>query len=209
MTDETSKLWDGRFTEATDAFVESFTASVSFDQVLALYDIEGSLAHARMLQAVGVINANELGAMQQGLEAIAADIKAGQFEWSIALEDVHMNIERALTDRIGDVGKKLHTGRSRNDQVATDIRLYLRDVIDTITDKIRHLQEGILDLAENETGTIMPGMTHLQVAQPVSFAHHLMAWFEMIDRDHERFTDCRRRVNSMPLGAAGRYNLSD
>ena len=202
MTDETSKLWDGRFTEATDAFVESFTASVSFDQVLALYDIEGSLAHARMLQAVGVINANELGAMQQGLEAIAADIKAGQFEWSIALEDVHMNIERALTDRIGDVGKKLHTGRSRNDQVATDIRLYLRDVIDTITDKIRHLQQGILDLAENETGTIMPGMTHLQVAQPVSFAHHLMAWFEMIDRDHERFTDCRRRVNSMPLGAA-------
>ena len=201
MTDQ-SKLWDGRFTEATDAFVESFTASITFDKVLALYDIQGSMAHARMLESVGVITSNELGAMIDGLEAISRDVQADNFTWSVALEDVHMNIEKSLTDRIGDVGKKLHTGRSRNDQVATDIRLYLRDVIDTVLAKIRELQTGILDLAENETETIMPGMTHLQVAQPVSFAHHLMAWFEMIDRDHERLTDCRRRVNSMPLGAA-------
>lgn len=199
---EQNKLWDGRFTEATDAFVESFTASITFDKVLALYDIEGSMAHAKMLASVGVINDNELGAMIGGLEDIAEIVKADGFEWSIALEDVHMNIEKALTDRIGDVGKKLHTGRSRNDQVATDIRLYLRDVIDTACSKIRELQQGILALAEGETDTIMPGMTHLQVAQPVSFAHHLMAWFEMIDRDYARLQDCRKRVNSLPLGAA-------
>lgn len=202
MNDKTTKLWDGRFTEATDAFVESFTASIEFDHVLALYDIEGSIAHATMLQAVGIINDNELGAMKGGLNAIAEDIKAGDFVWSVALEDVHMNIESALTERIGDVGKKLHTGRSRNDQVATDIRLYLRDGIDTICLKIRELQGGILGLAEGETQTIMPGLTHLQVAQPVSFAHHLMAWFEMIDRDYARLIDCRGRVNSMPLGSA-------
>ena len=202
MTDKNTKLWDGRFTEATDAFVESFTASIEFDHVLALYDIEGSIAHATMLQSVGIITNNELGAMVEGLNGIAEDIKQGTMEWSISLEDVHMNIESTLTDRIGEVGKKLHTGRSRNDQVATDIRLYLRDAIDNILHKIRDLQHGILDLATNETETIMPGLTHLQIAQPISFAHHLMAWFEMVDRDIERMQDCRKRVNTMPLGSA-------
>lgn len=197
-----TKLWDGRFNEATDAFVESFTASVEFDHVLALYDIEGSIAHATMLQSVGIITSNELGAMTSGLQTIADEITAGNFTWSVALEDVHMNIESALTEKIGDVGKKLHTGRSRNDQVATDIRLYLRDVIDSVLEKIRKLQGGILGLAETETETIMPGLTHLQVAQPISFAHHLMAWFEMVDRDHARLVDCRKRVNCMPLGSA-------
>ena len=202
MNDKTTKLWDGRFTEATDAFVESFTASVTFDQVLALYDIEGSIAHATMLCSAGILNDNELGAIRGGLEEIRNEIADGTFEWSVALEDVHMNIESALTGKIGDVGKKLHTGRSRNDQVATDIRLYLRATIDTICGKIRELQHGILALAEQETDTVMPGLTHLQVAQPISFAHHLMAWFEMIERDHDRFQDCRRRVDVMPLGAA-------
>ncbi len=198
----TEKPWAGRFNEPTDAFVESFTASIGFDKILALYDIQGSIAHATMLESVGIINANELGAMTRGLSEIAEDVKAGNMTWSVALEDVHMNIESTLTDRIGDVGKKLHTGRSRNDQVATDIRLYLRDVIDDVLIRIRDLQRGILTLAEGETETIMPGFTHLQVAQPVSFAHHLMAWFEMIERDHARMVDCRRRVNTLPLGAA-------
>lgn len=202
MSDKSTKLWDGRFSEATDAFVESFTASVEFDQILALYDIQGSIAHATMLQSVGLITDNELGAMIGGLNDIADDIQAGNFDWSVSLEDVHMNIESALTTRIGDVGKKLHTGRSRNDQVATDIRLYLRAAIDNIIALIEALQSGLLNLAENETTTILPGLTHLQVAQPVSFAHHLMAWFEMIDRDKARMIDCRRRVNYLPLGAA-------
>ena len=197
-----TKLWDGRFNEATDAFVESFTASVGFDHVLALYDIEGSIAHATMLQSVGIITNNELSAITSGLQTIADEITAGNFTWSVALEDVHMNIESALTEKIGDVGKKLHTGRSRNDQVATDIRLYLRDVIDSVLEKIRKLQGGIIGLAETETETIMPGLTHLQVAQPISFAHHLMAWFEMVDRDYDRMVDCRKRVNCMPLGSA-------
>lgn len=197
-----NKLWDGRFSEATDAFVESFTASVDFDQVLAPYDIAGSIAHATMLEAVGIISDNELGAMKQGLQEILLDIEAGRFEWSTQLEDVHMNIESALTAKIGDTGKKLHTGRSRNDQVATDIRLYMRDMLDALLEKIRQLQQGILTLAENETQTIMPGFTHLQVAQPISFAHHLMAWFEMIERDYQRMVDCRVRVNQSPLGAA-------
>jgi argininosuccinate lyase len=196
------KLWDGRFSEATDSFVEAFTASVSFDQVLAKYDIEGSVAHATMLEKVGVITSNELAAIKSGLEEILQEIEAGDFEWSVSLEDVHMNIEHALIVRIGDVGKTLHTGRSRNDQVATDIRLYLRHQIDQILTGIRQLQSGILDLAEKNLETIMPGLTHLQVAQPIVFAHHLMAWFEMIDRDHERLIDCRKRVNVMPLGAA-------
>lgn len=202
MADKSTKLWDGRFSEATDAFVESFTASVEFDQILALYDIQGSIAHATMLQSVGLITDNELGAMIGGLNDIADDIQAGNFDWSVSLEDVHMNIESALTTRIGDVGKKLHTGRSRNDQVATDIRLYLRAAIDNIIALIEALQSGLLNLAENETTTILPGLTHLQVAQPVSFAHHLMAWFEMVDRDKARMIDCRRRVNYLPLGAA-------
>lgn len=202
MTDKTNKLWDGRFTEATDAFVESFTASIGFDHVLAAYDIQGSIAHATMLASVGILNDNERGAIVSGLEAIREEILKDNLNWSVSLEDVHMNIESALTDRIGDVGKKLHTGRSRNDQVATDIRLYLRDAIDAVCQKITLLQQGILALAEGETETIMPGLTHLQVAQPISFAHHLMAWFEMIDRDKARLVDCRKRVNSMPLGAA-------
>ena len=196
------KLWDGRFSEATDAFVEAFTASVEFDKILALYDIQGSVAHATMLTRVGVITEEELQAIETGLKEIGEEIKTGSFSWSIALEDVHMNIESALTERIGEVGKKLHTGRSRNDQIATDIRLYLRDMIDYICELIRKTQQGLLDLANNETETIMPGFTHLQVAQPISFAHHLMAWFEMIDRDYNRFVDCRKRVNSLPLGAA-------
>ena len=202
MTDKSTKLWDGRFTEATDAFVESFTASIGFDHVLALYDIQGSIAHATMLQSVGIISNHELKMMVDGLNSIADDINEGSFVWSVGLEDVHMNIESALTNKIGEVGKKLHTGRSRNDQVATDIRLYLRNAIDNILLKMKDLQSGLLDLAENETETIMPGLTHLQVAQPISFAHHLMAWFEMINRDIDRMLDCRKRLNIMPLGSA-------
>ncbi|MCB1644803.1 MAG: argininosuccinate lyase, partial [Pseudomonadales bacterium] len=181
MSDKTDsgdkKLWDGRFTEATDAFVEAFTASVNFDQEMALQDIRGSIAHATMLNRVGVLNSNEQQAIVGGLEAIAAEISAGDFKWSVSLEDVHMNIEAALTNRIGAVGKMLHTGRSRNDQVATDIRLYLRDQIDIIQGLITRLQLGLLDLAEKEADTILPGFTHLQVAQPITFGHHLMAWY--------------------------------
>jgi argininosuccinate lyase len=196
------KLWDGRFSEATDAFVEQFTASVEFDQVLARYDIQGSIAHAKMLSEVGVLTSNECGQIVEGLEVILREIEAGQFEWSVSLEDVHMNVEKALTDRIGEVGKKLHTGRSRNDQVATDIRLYLRDQCDLIKQQIEHLQWGLLDLAEREADTIVPGMTHLQIAQPITFGHHMMAWFEMLERDKSRLEDCRTRINIMPLGAA-------
>jgi argininosuccinate lyase len=196
------KPWAGRFTEATDAFVEAFTASVSFDQRLALHDIQGSIAHATMLSRIGVLTTAERDAIVTGLETIRAEIEQGDFLWSVALEDVHMNIESRLTHRIGDVGKKLHTGRSRNDQVATDIRLYLRDELDHISAALRRLQYALLDLAEREADTIMPGFTHLQVAQPISFGHHMMAWFEMLERDHDRIRDCRRRVNVMPLGAA-------
>lgn len=200
--DSPKKLWQGRFTETTDAFVESFTASVQFDQRLAAQDIRGSIAHATMLESAGILTRAELEVIRIGLEDISGEIINGDFSWSVALEDVHMNIEKALTDKIGDVGKKLHTGRSRNDQVATDLRLYLRDEIDFIFLEIRRLQSGILDLAEQHAATIMPGFTHLQVAQPVTFGHHLMAWFEMIERDYQRLSDCRSRVNIMPLGAA-------
>ena len=196
------KPWDGRFVEATDAFVESFTASVTFDQELARYDIEGSIAHATMLRDVGILQDEEAKKIFDGLKQIGEQISKGEFNWSVALEDVHMNIERKLTELIGDTGKKLHTGRSRNDQVATDMRLYLRNAIDKIQDKICEVQLGILDLAEREAETIMPGLTHLQIAQPITFGHHLMAWFEMICRDSERFEDCRKRVNVSPLGAA-------
>lgn len=202
MADDSKKLWDGRFTEATDAFVEAFTASVTFDHVLAPYDIECSIAHACMLEKVGIITGNEFKQIKLGLEDISAEIESGDFKWLISLEDVHMNIEQALTERIGEIGKTLHTARSRNDQVATDIRLYLRHQIDQICAKIRQLQSGILNLAEEHTETIMPGLTHLQVAQPIVLGHHLMAWFEMIDRDYHRLQDCRKRVNIMPLGAA-------
>jgi argininosuccinate lyase len=192
----------GRFTEATDDYVEAFTASVEFDQRMAFHDIKGSIAHATMLGRTGILSQADLEAIVAGLEDISAEITSDNFSWSIALEDVHMNIEQALIDKIGVVGKKLHTARSRNDQVATDIRLYLRDEIDFILAQIRRLQHCILDLAEQHTVTIMPGFTHMQVAQPVTFGHHLMAWFEMIDRDYQRLVDCRRRVNIMPLGSA-------
>jgi argininosuccinate lyase len=196
------KPWAGRFTEATDKFVEAFTASVNFDKRLAQHDIQGSKAHATMLAKIGVLTDTERDLIIHGLDEISGEIERGNFEWSVQLEDVHMNIEARLTQRIGEVGKKLHTGRSRNDQVATDIRLYLREELDRITLLIHRLQDALLDLAEREADTIMPGFTHLQVAQPVSFGHHMLAWFEMLERDHERLRDCRKRVNVMPLGAA-------
>ena len=199
---DTNQSWGGRFSEATDAFVARFTASVNFDQRLYRQDIRGSLAHARMLAKVGVLSAEELDSIVAGLGEILAAIEAGDFEWSEALEDVHMNIEARLTDRIGITGKKLHTGRSRNDQVATDIRLWLRDEIDAISAELTRLQEGVLGLAERHSDTIMPGFTHLQTAQPVTFGHHLLAWFEMLERDHGRLLDCRKRLNRSPLGAA-------
>ena len=198
----TAKPWGGRFDEPTDAFVEEFTASVGFDQRLYRHDIQGSIAHARMLAHVGVLSAEECTAIVGGLDRIAGDIEAGRFEWSTALEDVHMNIEARLVEAIGDVGKKLHTGRSRNDQVATDIRLYLREEIDAIVAELERLMSALIDIAEREADTIMPGFTHLQAAQPISFGHHVLAWFEMLFRDRQRLSDCRRRVNVLPLGAA-------
>jgi argininosuccinate lyase len=197
-----NKLWGGRFTEATDAFVQRFTASVDFDRRLFQQDIDGSVAHAKMLAKVGILTADDVLLILDGLESIRQDIVNDKFEWSVALEDVHMNIEAALTSRIGDVGKKLHTGRSRNDQVATDIRLYVRDEIDLIAQLITQLQSALLGVAEKEASTIMPGFTHLQTAQPVSFGHHMMAWYEMLDRDYDRLLDCRKRVNLSPLGSA-------
>ncbi|MBJ9905085.1 argininosuccinate lyase [Acinetobacter bereziniae] len=199
---QTSGMWGGRFSEATDAFVAEFTASVQFDQRFYKQDIAGSIAHATMLAKVGVLTEQERDDIINGLNTIKTEIEAGQFEWRIDLEDVHMNIESRLTQRIGITGKKLHTGRSRNDQVATDIRLYVRDEIDAILKLLEKLQKGILRLASNNTQTIMPGFTHLQTAQPVTFGHHLMAWFEMLVRDSERLLDCRKRVNRMPLGSA-------
>src|SRR5690606_12811216 len=179
----TNQSWGGRFNEPTDAFVERFTASVSFDKRLCFHDIQGSIAHATMLAKVGVLTDEERDQIIQGLTEIRGEIERGEFEWSVKLEDVHMNIEARLTQRIGITGKKLHTGRSRNDQVATDIRLYLRDEIDAIAAELNRLQAGLLDLAEREADTIMPGFTHLQTAQPVTFGHHLLAWFEMLKRD--------------------------
>jgi len=198
----TNKLSSGRFTEATDAFVEEFTASIMFDKRMYKQDIQGSIAHAHMLVKAGILTEQELTDILDGLSQIEKEIEAGQFQWSIQQEDIHMNIEARLTDLIGVTGKKLHTGRSRNDQVATDIRLYLRDEIDFILPSLKQLQEGILSLAEKEFATIMPGFTHLQTAQPVTFGHHMMAWYEMITRDVERLVDCRKRVNTMPLGSA-------
>jgi argininosuccinate lyase len=199
---ENAKPWGGRFSRSTDDFVETFTQSVSFDQRLYPYDIMGSIAHVRMLARVGVLTEAEAGEIRQGLVAIESDIEAGRFTWEPALEDVHMNIETALVERIGEVGKKLHTGRSRNDQVATDLRLYLRDEIRTVLDISTGLMDALLDLAEREADTIMPGFTHLQTAQPVTFGHHLMAWYTMLSRDAARLIDCHSRTNVMPLGAA-------
>ena len=197
-----NKLWGGRFEEATDAFVEAFTASVGFDQRLAEVDIRGSVAHATMLCAVGVLTDGERAAVEEGLQEIRGEILAGTFQWCVSREDVHMNIEARLIEKIGNVGKKLHTGRSRNDQVATDLRLYVRERIDQILVKLRKLQLGLVTLAEQESETIMPGFTHLQTAQPISFGHHLLAWVEMLVRDEQRLVDARRRVNQCPLGAA-------
>ena len=202
MSEQTSSMWGGRFSEATDSFVAEFTASVNFDKRMARQDIQGSIAHATMLGMCGIITQDESCQIINGLTQIQAEIDDGKFQWLVVLEDVHMNIESRLTTLIGDVGKKLHTGRSRNDQVATDIRLWLRDETDNILVLLAKLQSGILDLAANHTKTIMPGFTHLQTAQPVSFGHHVMAWFEMLVRDSERFVDTRHRINQMPLGSA-------
>ena len=194
--------WSGRFNEPVAELVKRYTASVDFDRKLALFDIRGSLAHAQMLTSCGIIAAQDLSDIQRGLAQIENEVVAGTFEWSLDLEDVHLNIEKRLTTLVGDAGKRLHTGRSRNDQVATDVRLYLRSAIDDMLLLVKNLQAALLDLAQHHTHTIMPGFTHLQVAQPISFAHHLMAYFEMLKRDAERLHDARRRVNRLPLGAA-------
>ncbi len=196
------KGWSGRFSEPVDELVKRYTASVEFDRRLAGFDIQGSLAHARMLHTCGVLSAQDVSDIERGLADIAAEIERDEFDWSIDQEDVHLNIEKRLTELVGDAGKRLHTGRSRNDQVATDIRLYLRDATDRILALIRTLQENLVTLAEQHVDTLMPGFTHLQVAQPVSFAHHLMAYYEMTLRDAQRFSECRNRVNQLPLGAA-------
>ena len=195
-------IWSGRFSEPVAELVKRYTASVGFDYKLAMFDIQGSLAHAEMLANCKIIGAEDFGDIQRGLAQIKEEILKGEFEWSLDAEDVHLNIERRLTAIVGDAGKRLHTGRSRNDQVATDVRLYLRSAIDDLIELVKALQSTLLDLAEQHAHTIMPGFTHLQVAQPISFAHHLMAYFEMLKRDAERLRDCRKRVNRLPLGAA-------
>jgi argininosuccinate lyase len=195
-------IWSGRFSEPVAELVKRYTASVGFDHKLAAFDIQGSKAHARMLAACGIITGQDLADIQRGLAQIENEIIEGKFVWSLDMEDVHLNIERRLTALVGDAGKRLHTGRSRNDQVATDVRLYLRSAMDDLHELIKNLQAALLDLAQQHTHTIMPGFTHLQVAQPISFAHHLMAYFEMLKRDAERLKDCRKRVNRLPLGAA-------
>ena len=197
-----NELWGGRFSEATDAFVAQFTASVGFDQRLASHDIRGSLAHASMLCSVGILTTDERDAIIGGLEQIAEEIASGDFSWEVSLEDVHMNIESRLIELIGETGKKLHTARSRNDQVATDIRLFLRAEIDQLDTQIATLLGALVDQAERYAATVMPGFTHLQSAQPVTFGHHLLAWYEMLSRDRERLQQCRARVNQLPLGSA-------
>ncbi|MBR5999644.1 MAG: argininosuccinate lyase [Oxalobacter sp.] len=197
-----SDTWSGRFSEPVDELVQRYTASVTFDKRMAAFDIEGSLAHAEMLCAQKILSEQDLADIKRGLAQILEEINEGRFAWSIGLEDVHMNIERRLTDLIGDAGKRLHTGRSRNDQVATDIRLYLRSAIDAIITLLKNLCNALADLAEKNYDTILPGFTHMQVAQPVTFGHHLLAYAEMFFRDIERMRDCRKRVNRLPLGAA-------
>jgi argininosuccinate lyase len=205
MTDQFAKkteAWSGRFSEPVSELVKRYTASVGFDQRLALHDIRGSLAHAAMLRACGLISADDLAAIERGMAQIGEEIAQGRFVWQLDLEDVHLNIEKRLTELVGDAGKRLHTARSRNDQVATDIRLWLRDQIDALVMLLAELQRALLAVAERHAGTIMPGFTHLQVAQPISFGHHLMAYVEMFSRDAQRLGDCRVRVNRLPLGAA-------
>jgi len=198
----TAPKWSGRFAEGLDERVLRYTASVGFDRRLAEFDIAGSLAHARMLAARGVISRQDLADIERGMAAIGEEIRSGRFEWAIEAEDVHLNIERRLTALVGEAGKRLHTARSRNDQVATDVRLYLRAAIDEVDAQARALQRALVELADAHAATVMPGFTHLQVAQPVTFGHHLMAYYEMLKRDRERFGDCRRRANRLPLGAA-------
>jgi len=205
MSDQFSKkdeAWSARFSEPVSDLVKRYTASVFFDYRLAKVDIQGSLAHAEMLAHQKIISQQDYAEIQRGMTQIQADILAGKFEWLLDLEDVHLNIEKRLTELVGDAGKRLHTGRSRNDQVATDIRLYLRSAIDDIHGLLKDLQIALLQLAEQHAGTIMPGFTHMQVAQPVTFGHHMLAYVEMFNRDAERMVDCRKRVNRLPLGAA-------
>ncbi|MCB1683851.1 MAG: argininosuccinate lyase, partial [Pseudomonadales bacterium] len=197
-----NKPWGGRFTEATDAFVEAFTASVTFDKRLYHFDIQGSIAHANMLCSVGILTGEECSGIVTGLQRIHKEIDEGIFDWRVSLEDVHMNIESRLVALIGDTGKKLHTGRSRNDQVATDMRLYLRAEIDELLIGVDALLDAIIDQAEAHADTVMPGFTHLQTAQPITFGHHLLAWHEMLNRDRQRLLDCRKRVDVLPLGSA-------
>lgn len=196
------KAWSGRFHEPVSELVKQYTASITFDKRLAQCDIQGSLAHAQMLHQSGVLSAEDLAAIKTGMQEILAEIAAGKIDWSVDLEDVHMNVEHLLTQKVGDAGKRLHTGRSRNDQVATDIRLWLRDEIDSIVLLIKDLQSALVDLADKNAEVVMPGFTHMQVAQPVSFGHHMLAYVEMLGRDSERMLDCRHRVNRMPLGSA-------
>ena len=200
--DSKSQGWSALFSEPMSELVQRYTASVFFDKRLWRADMQGSLAHADMLAAQGIISPSDLAAIERGMAEIRTEIESGTFQWKLELEDVHLNLEARLTQLVGDAGKRLHTGRSRNDQVATDIRLWLRDAIDTILGLIREFQLAVLDLAEHHAATPLPGFTHLQVAQPVTFGHHLMAYLEMTRRDAERFADCRKRVNRLPLGSA-------
>lgn len=200
--DNKSQAWSARFSEPVSELVKRYTASVNFDQRMAHFDIQGSLAHADMLASIGLISAQDLSDIQRGMAQITQEIEAGQFNWSLELEDVHLNIEKRLVELIGDAGKRLHTGRSRNDQVATDIRLWLRHEVDVSSDLLRTLRHKLAELALQHANTIMPGFTHLQVAQPITFGHHLLAYAEMFGRDVERLADCRRRINRLPLGAA-------
>ena len=197
-----ASTWSGRFAEPVAERVKRYTASVMFDQRLAEFDIQGSLAHARMLQATNIISSADLASIETGMRQILGEIRAGGFAWSIDAEDVHLNIEKRLTAIVGDAGKRLHTGRSRNDQVATDVRLWLRAQIDALQNLLKEVQLSLVNQAEKTASTIMPGFTHLQVAQPVTFGHHLMAYYEMLARDRARLSDCRARVNRLPLGAA-------
>jgi argininosuccinate lyase len=200
--DKKSQAWSALFSEPMSELVKRYTASVNFDKRLWRADIDGSLAHAAMLAAQGIIGAQDLADIQRGMAEIRDDIEAGRFDWKLELEDVHLNIEARLTQLVGDAGKRLHTGRSRNDQVATDVRLWLRGEIDTLAVLLADMQRALVDVAEHHADTVMPGFTHLQVAQPVSFAHHLLAYVEMFARDAERLADVRKRVNRLPLGSA-------
>jgi argininosuccinate lyase len=205
MTEQFSKkaeAWSARFSEPVSDLVKRYTASVFFDKRLAMFDIQGSLAHAEMLAAQGIISDADRAEIERGMAQIKSEIEAGSFEWLLDLEDVHLNIEKRLTELVGDAGKRLHTGRSRNDQVATDIRLYVRAAIDDVVALLNNLRGALTDLAERHFDTIMPGFTHLQVAQPITFGHHMLAYVEMFGRDAERMLDARRRVNRLPLGAA-------